>query len=237
MFTNRYIFTYATIMIIIVASILATAANILKPFQDNNVRVEKIKNILAVADVLDAEKTYTAEEYDQLYAEIILDEFVVDIKGTINKEEKAFDIDLAKEQKKAIENQKLPVFIASMPDGNKKYIIPVRGKGLWGPVWGFLAVAQDGKTVLGANFGHKGETPGLGAEIDKPKFGNQFINKQIFDDKGNFTSIKVVKGGAMPNDKHGVDAISGGTITSNGVSEMLFDCLSGYEAYFKTIEK
>ncbi|MBT3301892.1 MAG: NADH:ubiquinone reductase (Na(+)-transporting) subunit C [Bacteroidetes bacterium] len=236
MFTNRYIFTYATIMIIIVASILATAANILKPFQDNNVKVEKIKNILSVADVLDADKSYTAEEYDQIYLETITDEFVVNTKGEINKEEKAFNINLAEEQRKAIGEQKLPVFIASMPDGSKKYIIPVRGKGLWGPVWGFLSVSGDGRTVLGANFGHKGETPGLGAEIDKPKFGNQFIDKQIFDDEGKFTSIKVVKGGALPGDKHGVDAISGGTITCVGVSDMLFDCLSGYEAYFKNLE-
>lgn len=223
-------------MIIIVASILATAANILKPFQDNNVKVEKIKNILSVADVLDADKTYTAVEYDQIYADIIKDEFVVNTKGVINKESKAFDIDLAAEQRKDIAVQRLPVFIASMPDGSKKYIIPVRGKGLWGPVWGFIAVGNDGKTVLGANFGHKGETPGLGAEIDKPKFGNQFIDKQIFNEDGNFTSIKVIKGGALPDDRHGVDAISGGTITSVGVSDMLFDCLSGYEAYFKNLE-
>ncbi|MFC2113978.1 NADH:ubiquinone reductase (Na(+)-transporting) subunit C [Bacteroidota bacterium] len=237
MFSNRYIFTYASVMIIIVASILATAANILKPFQDKNVEVEKIKNILAVANVLEADKTYSADDYYALYNEVIKDEFVVNTKGEINKEKRAFDIDLSAELRKVLEVQNLPVFIASLQDGTLKYIIPVRGKGLWGPVWGYLAVAADGKTILGANFGHKGETPGLGAEIDKEKFGNQFIGKQMFDENGIFTSIKVIKGGATPNDMHGVDAISGGTITSNAVSDMLFDCLSSYEAYFKNLEK
>ncbi len=237
MFTNRYIFIYATIMIIIVAAILATAANILKPFQDKNIEVEKIKNILSVANVLEAEKSYSADDYYIIYDNVIQDEFVINTKGEINNNIRAFDIDLAYELKKDLGDQNLPVFIASMPDGSRKNIIPIRGKGLWGPVWGFVAVADDGKTVLGANFAHKGETPGLGAEIDKEKFGSQFINKQLFDDNGVFTSVKVIKGGARPDDKHGVDAISGGTITCNGVSDMLYDGLSNYEAYFKNLQK
>jgi Na+-transporting NADH:ubiquinone oxidoreductase subunit C len=108
---------------------------------------------------------------------------------------------------------------------------------LWGPVWGNIALEEDFKTVYGVTFGHKGETPGLGAEISTTDFQKQFSGKTIFDDEYNFTSVKVVKGGVvtMPPDQqiHGVDAISGGTITSNSVSDMLEDCLKNYKSYIK----
>ena len=115
------------------------------------------------------------------------------------------------------------------------YIIPLLGKGLWGPVYGNLALAGDFNTVTGATFGHDKETPGLGAEIELDFFENQFIGKKILDENGNFVSIQVVKGGAqmLPADQqiHGVDAISGGTITSNGVSDMLKSNLENYIGY------
>lgn len=236
MFTNRYIFTYATIMIIIVAAVLATASNVLKPFQVKNQELEKIKNILSVADVLESGKNYTADELYDIFDQVIVDQQVVDFDGNQIEGEKAFDIDLAVEVKKEAKDKKYPVYIAES-NGTKRYIVPIRGKGLWGPVWGLIAVAEDGNTVLGANFGHQGETPGLGAEIEKPKFGNQFMNKTLFDEDGTFTSIDVVKGGARPDDPHGVDAISGGTITSRGVAAMLYDNLKGYEKYFNNLKK
>lgn len=249
MFTNRYIFTYATIMILIVAAILATVSNLLSPFQDRNIEIEKIKNILSVAKVLDTDKKYKPEEIYNLYYTTISYEVIVNNKGEVlnNVEipedgniaegaDRAFNIDMAKEIKKSADEQRLPVFIANI-DGKSQYIIPLRGKGLWGPIWGFFSIDNDGNTLLGANFGHKGETPGLGAEIDKPKFGDLFIGKKIFDENGEFKSIIVVKGGASPDDLHGVDAISGGTITSNGVTQMISDNLKGYEKYFKNLEK
>jgi len=111
--------------------------------------------------------------------------------------------------------------------------VPMRGKGLWGPVWGFMSLEADGNTVVGANFGHKSETPGLGAEITTPMFTDQFPGKKI-SEAGMFQSISVVKKGTSSGD-YAVDGISGGTITSNGVNDMLADCLAPYAEYFKNI--
>ena len=128
-----------------------------------------------------------------------------------------------------------PVYIAQIDNG-RIYIFPLRGKGLWGPVWGFIALKEDMNTVVGITLDHKGETPGLGAQITTAEFQNQFRGKKIFDDRGNFVSITLVKGGAgnfSGNRKHAVDAISGGTLTSNGVTEMLFSNLLMYEPFMK----
>ena len=108
------------------------------------------------------------------------------------------------------------------------------GKGLWGPIWGYIALESDKNTVAGASFDHKGETPGLGAEINQGWFQEPFVGKKIFDESGDYQSIRVIKGGAPEGDKHGVDAISGGTITSNGVTEMLVRTLKIYEPYLKS---
>ncbi|MEA3495427.1 MAG: NADH:ubiquinone reductase (Na(+)-transporting) subunit C [Bacteroidota bacterium] len=236
MFTNRYIFIYASVMIIIVASILATAASLLKPYQEKNIEIEKIKNILTTVEVINEGEKYLADELYQKYDKVVTKELVIDNKGNIKEGKRAFDVELAKEMKKSAENRDLPIFVATPKKGKTNYIIPVRGKGLWGPVWGYISIKEDGKTIEGATFGHKGETPGLGAEIIYKDFRDQFIGDQIFDEKWNFTSVKVVKGGANPDDLHGVDAISGGTLTCNGVSDMLYDCLKEYQLFFKNIE-
>ena len=104
---------------------------------------------------------------------------------------------------------------------------------MWGPIWGFIALESDMNTIHGASFGHKSETPGLGAEINTEAFQQQFVGKKILDASMNFVSVKVKKGGAAPDDLHGVDAVSGGTITSNGVTEMLHRTLGSYMPYFK----
>ena len=129
----------------------------------------------------------------------------------------------------------LPVFKA-LVDGQSLTILPLQGKGLWGPIWGYVSLKGDYNTVLGSVFDHKGETPGLGAEIALPEFQQQFREKKIFDEKQNFVSIKVVKGGVKGSkipEIHGVDAISGGTITSNGTSAMIDSCLVLYLPYIK----
>ena len=136
--------------------------------------------------------------------------------------------------KKDVNTQLLPLFISQI-DGATSYIIPLRGKGLWGPIWGFIALKDDLTTVYGAVFDHKGETPGLGAEINQPFFQEPFAGKTIFEGL-NFTSIKVVKVGYSKGDMHAVDGISGGTITSDGVTDMLSERLSMYLAYFEKIK-
>ncbi len=131
--------------------------------------------------------------------------------------------------------RKLPVYVC-VNKADTFYVFPVRGKGLWGPIWGFISLESDMNTVYGAVFDHKSETPGLGAEISQNRFQAEFYGKKLFKD-GVFTSIKVVKGGTDPSDLYGVDAISGGTITSKGVQAMLYDCLSSYESFFENKRK
>ena len=126
----------------------------------------------------------------------------------------------------------MPLYISNI-DGSEKYIIPLRGTGLWGPIWGYISLDNDMNTVYGAVFDHKAETPGLGAEINRDFFEKPFNGKRIFDLEGDFVSIAVIKGGAKENDYHGVDGISGGTITSDGVTAMLKERLDKYLPYFE----
>ena len=129
-----------------------------------------------------------------------------------------------------VEKRELPVFVAEV-DGSTKYILPIYGAGLWGPIWGYISLDDNKNTVYGTFFDHQGETPGLGAEITTPKFNNQFRNKQIFS--GNtLVGIRVVKGGNATGVNE-VDAISGGTITSQGVQSMLKNYLTNYEPFLK----
>lgn len=221
-------------MVTIVAAILSATAIALKPKQSKNVEIEKKSNILtSVRQGLDAanvedKATYIEEEY----AKFITTSYVVNSKGE-KIEGDAFTIDLHKELAKSIEERSLPVFESKTEDGSALYVLPVRGKGLWGPIWGYLALQDDMNTVFGAIFDHKGETPGLGAEINTEWFQSPFTGKKIFDESGKLVSITVVKGGARPDDIHGVDAISGGTITSKGLERMLIDNLSVYESFIK----
>ena len=225
---NSYTVVFASIMVIIVAAALAYAAIGLKPFQDSNIVLEKKQNILSSVGI-----TIDRENAEAKYSEYIKSEIVLNNKGE-EVEGSAFDIDLSKEMKKDVNTQLLPLFISQI-DGATSYIIPLRGKGLWGPIWGFIALKDDLTTVYGAVFDHKGETPGLGTEINQPFFQEPFAGKTIFEGL-NFTSIKVVKVGYSKGDMHAVDGISGGTITSDGVTDMLSERLSMYLAYFEKIK-
>lgn len=230
--SNTYIFIYASVMVILVAAILSYTAETLKPIQQKNIKIEKIQNILKSVGI--ESSTLNAQE---LFDKYIPDQNRVLINSKGEKiEGNAFDIELKDEIIKPLEKRNLPIFICKLDNGEKKIIIPVRGKGLWGPIWGYVALNNDYNTIYGTNFDHEGETPGLGAEIKTEKFQKQFDGKTIFD-KGKFVSISVYKGGdgaakAAGDLKHGVDAISGGTITSKGVQAMIYDCLVAYKEYF-----
>ncbi len=243
MYTNFYVFRYAAILVIIVAALLSAAAVLLKPRQDRNIAVAKMEGILTSASI-----QASSSDAEKLYDKYIVEEQVINMNGDVVESQEnpnfsegnmpAFKINLKKElYKKSIgEDLRLPLYKAEI-DGEVFYIIPLLGKGLWGPVYGNIAFGEDLNTVVGATFGHAQETPGLGAEITEPFFEDQFIGKTIFDENGKFTSIKVVKGGALtlpPNMQiHGVDAISGGTITSNSVSDMIYDNLENYVEFIK----
>lgn len=226
---NTYTFLFAIIMVIIVAAILSTAAMKLKPHQDKNIELEKQQNILSSVGI-----NILRDSANIVYPIYIKEELVLNSSGNI-VEGSAFDVDLAVELKKDPANQLLPLFISEVND-EKKYIIPLRGKGLWGPIWGFIALEKDLNTVFGAVFDHKAETPGLGAEIREDFFQVPFVGKNIFNEDGVFKSILVKKGGASADDLYAVDAISGGTITSDGVTDMLAERLKMYLPYFERVK-
>ena len=225
---NSFTFGFVIIMVIIVAALLSVAYIKLKPFQDRNIELEKKQNILSSVGI-----TVDRDNAEAKYSTYIKSEIVLNNKGE-EVEGSAFDVDLGKEIKKDVNTQLLPLFISEV-DGATRYIIPLRGKGLWGPIWGFIALEDDLNKVYGAVFDHKKETPGLGAEINTPIFQDPFAGKTIFEGEV-FTPIKVIKGGPKEGDMHGVDGISGGTITSNGVSDMLSERLSMYLPYFNKMK-
>ncbi|MEJ7827728.1 MAG: NADH:ubiquinone reductase (Na(+)-transporting) subunit C [Segetibacter sp.] len=233
--SNKYTFIFASVMVVIVAVLLSLAAIGLGPYQAQNVKAEKMQDILSSIGVIS-----DARQAEKLFNQHIKEQLVLNSKGQpVTNGITAFDVDLKKELDKVrtgkADEQLFPLFVFNK-DAKLYYVIPVRGKGLWGPIWGYVALEGDRNTVYGASFGHKGETPGLGAEIDTEGFEKQFAGKKILDESGNFVSVKVIKGGTSPEDAHGVDAISGGTITSNGVSEMLKRTLASYVPYFKTVD-
>lgn len=251
--SNKYTFIFATVMVVVVATLLALASESLKPMQNENVANEKRQNILSSIGV-----NVPANEAKEAYEKYLVEATVLDANGTVKETElNAFDIDVLKDYKSGLSNiykanagdmdamksallawgdggVNYPLFVLEK-DGENVFVVPVVGTGLWGPIWGYVTVAKDGKTVVGAVFDHKSETPGLGAEIKEASFQKPFEGKTIFDEAGEFTGIKVMKGGAK-GDAHGVDAISGGTITSNGVTEMLMRTLKLYEPYFQSLQ-
>jgi Na+-transporting NADH:ubiquinone oxidoreductase subunit C len=225
-FSNTYIFIFSFIMVVIVALLLSLAAMQLKPFQDKNIEVEKKQNILASIRIKS-----TVKDAVDLYAKYITDSYVINNKGE-KQEGIAFNVDLKKELGKPATERILPVFIGTLDDQTNAYVMPLRGKGLWGPIWGYISFKPDMNTVYGVIFDHQGETPGLGAEISTEWFQKPFFGKTIFKDSTHFVSVKVIKGGAPKDDPHAVDAISGGTITSKALEAMLDSCLVQYKPYF-----
>lgn len=224
-FSNRYIFIFSTVMVVIVASLLSLAATLLQPAQERNLEIEKKKSMLESIRV-----PATRKNAVELYDKYITGSFVLNTKGEVLDNVDAFTVVLKNEQKKPLEEQYLPVFMSVPDNGEQVAILPVEGKGLWGPIYGYVSLLPDMNTIYGVTFDHKSETPGLGAEINTTWFENMFHDKKLFDNE-EFVSVSVVKGGADTDDIHGVDAISGGTITSKGLEKMLFDCIVKYEDY------
>lgn len=254
--SNKYTFGFAAVMVIVVASILAFASESLKDRQKANVSIEKKQNILTSVGF-----SVTADEAQATYDTKLKQGYVLNGKGEVVAEDNdgAFAVDVQKDYRGGLAKaysshrrgmadwnwddmrSKLTELGASYPlykmetsGGDIAFVVPMVGTGLWGPIWGFVAVGEDGSTVLGASFDHKTETPGLGAEINQASFQRPFVGKQLLDNTGKFQGITVMKGGAQGS-VHGVDAISGGTITSNGVTEMLQRTLQIYAPFFASL--
>ncbi|MCA1745010.1 MAG: NADH:ubiquinone reductase (Na(+)-transporting) subunit C [Bacteroidales bacterium] len=229
---NLYTFIYAAVMVIIVASTLALVSQGLKPLQVRNEMVAKKTDILQSVNIPSTNKDAEAK-YDEVIGEA---SYIVNFKGE-KVEGIAFDVDMAKEVRKPLEERLYPVYEARLEGGEIKYVLQFRGNGLWGPLWGYVSLNNDGETIYGATFGHKSETPGLGAEIATNEFQAQFKDKTIFNANGELVSVAVVKGGAPDGATSAVDAVSGGTITSEGLQNMLSAYFQGYEQFLKNIER
>jgi Na+-transporting NADH:ubiquinone oxidoreductase subunit C len=228
--SNLYTIIYSAVLVLLVGVLLSVVYQALKPKQDENVANDKKSQILAAALIVPTKEQSVAELYKEHITAKVVNSRGYDVKGA-----NAFDVNVSEQVKKDDNNRLLPVYICTTDNGTK-YIIPVYGAGLWGPIWGYIAFNNDGTSIYGAYFAHEGETPGLGAEIEKPKFQEQFQGKAIYDN-GNFTSVKVVKNGQEPTDGTSfVHAVSGGTITSQGVQKMLENSLRPYDAYFKKLQ-
>lgn len=191
--SNRYIFLYATVLVVVVAAVLTAVALWLQPFQDRNKKNEKRIGILTAAGI----PNVNASNAVWLFEKHCTASFLLDENGD------------------PTEDAGLPVFVID----RQTSVIPMQGNGLWGPIWGYIAIAADGKTVVGVSFDHKSETPGLGGEIASEKFQHQFSGKQVMD-HGDLIPVEF-------------DAITGATKTSNGVKEMIDNTLEKYSSYLK----
>jgi len=223
--SNTYTFIYAAVMVILVAAILASVAMALRPRQARNIEIEKKQNILASVNI-----STTVANTEEIYADKIRTQYVVNLKGEVVEGVDAFEVDLKREKAKPVEERLLPVFECETESG-LKYIFPLRGTGLWGPVWGFVSLNDDMNTIYGANFDHESETPGLGAEISTIWFQEAFKGKKLFDESGRLVSITVTKVGQEAPETHSVDGISGGTITSKGLEKMLLEDFDSYKKF------
>ena len=231
---NTYTIIYSVVLVAIVGVVLSIVYQALRPEQVKNIENDTKKQILAAALITPTD----GEDVATLYNQHITDSYLVNDKGD-RIEGDAFQVTskIAQEIKLPASERRLPVFVCSTDKGDK-YIVPVYGAGLWGPIWGYVAFDQNGDTIYGAYFAHQGETPGLGAEIEKDWFREQFEGKDIFTKTGEFQSVKVVKNGKEPKDDSAyVHAVSGGTITSMGVQDMLSKSLEPYTAYFKKLSE
>ena len=220
---NGYTLVYSTVIVVIVAFLLAFVFKALKPMQDVNVALDKKKQLLYALNVRNVDNAAAAEKYKQL---IVADE-IIDVNGKlINRgepggEKAGFTLNSAD-----YKAGKLALFVCKV-NGQTKYIIPIYGMGLWGPINGFIALNDDKNTVYGAYFNHEGETAGLGAEIkDNIKWQKLFQGKKLFGNDNSKIALSVVKKVEDPTTQ--VDAVTGATLTSNGVSNMLAECLSKY---------
>ena len=217
--SNSYTIIYAAIMVVIVAFLLAFVSSSLKDMQNANVKNDTKKQILSainVTEVTDADAEFAKYEVKDMLAQA---------DGTLAPYEGEFNISYKGE----IAENRLHVFECKV-DGATKYILPIYGAGLWGPIWGYVALNDDKDTVFGVYFNHAGETPGLGAEITTQKFQAPFVGKKVLENGE--VGLSVVKNGKVAKPDYEVDGISGGTITSQGVDAMIKDCLKLYNPFF-----
>lgn len=241
---NSYTIIFSIIMVVVVGSLLAGISSGLGDKIKTNKKIEKMQNILFAMGVKDANdpNAFVAEkDAEKLFEEYVGDEQYIIVGPASTKTNKAFKVEVKKEQDKvkadASYQQQLPLFVGKK-DGKAFYVVPIRGNGLWGPVWAYMALDKD-MVVQGAYFDHAGETPGLGANIKEAFFRDDFTGEHVKDASGIFKGIAVKKGNADPKNNrktdNAVDAMAGATITGDGISAMINKGLKLYVPYFKTL--
>ncbi len=237
--SNVYTIIYTTIVVVVVAAVLAVAAMAFKPMQTANVKAETLSQMMVAAGLgsMDEFLSIGNDQVLERYSENIDSAYAVNLEG-----DKVLDLDTEKDNIELIDNFKpqdkaikangevtLPVY--KFKSGIT--VIPIYGAGLWGPIWGYIALNQDLRTIAGVYFDHSSETPGLGSKIkDEPWFKEQFVGKVLdIDTPGN--PFDIVKGGADENDNSAVDAISGATMTCRGLDAALDVWIGAYANYLK----
>ncbi|KAA6306803.1 Na+-transporting NADH:ubiquinone oxidoreductase subunit C, partial [termite gut metagenome] len=219
--SNLYTIIYASVIVVIVAFVLAFTSSALKDRQEKNVELDKMKQILSALNV-----DIKGQDAQALYAKYVKQDIIINSEGTTTDEKGGFNLVLKEELNKKLSERKLAIYVCEI-DGQTKYVFPLYGQGLWGPIWGYVGLNEDKNTIFGTYFSHQGETPGLGAEIATKPFQDNFLGKQIMRN-GALMSVAVVKPGQSVNDRDYVDGISGGTITSKAVDNMMSNSLSQY---------
>ena len=225
--SDMYAIIYSAVVVVIVAFLLAGVSSLLSPKQQDNIRLDKKKQILASLNERNLDDA--AAKYDEL----IEADYIVNAQGAVVAQEGGFEV-----KNEDVNEENLPLYVAKV-NGATKYIIPMTGNGLWGGIWGYIALNDDCNTIYGVYFSHASETPGLGAEIASDKFQNRFtkdkdgnaIVKKVYDEAGKVAlAVEKGKGDA---DYH-IDAISGATITCNGLQVMLETKLAPYYNYLQS---
>lgn len=224
MSSNAKTFVFAAVLCVVCSYLLTFAATFLKPFQQANALADKQKNVMKVLDLLEEGRKYSNSEIQGLFKENVKSAFVTADGNLVFENEEGAS----------------PVYLRVQGTELVSYAIPISGYGLWSTLYGFFSLESDGNTVAGITFYEHGETPGLGAECEKPWFQNNFVGKQISNKDGDFVSIGIAKS-AVPADtaaeekRRMVDGISGATITSKGIESFLKKDLERYEPFSKRL--
>jgi len=242
--SNVYTVVFAIVMVIVVGALLAFTASSLAPKISENMRIEKQQNILYAMGVNDNDESSAVfvptTQAQELFDKYITKQLVIQ-GGEVTEDNEAYLIDVKAQKTIGAQNpseRKLPLFVGEK-DGQTFYVVPIYGKGLWDAIWGYVSVDEN-MVVQGAYFDHKGETPGLGANIKERYFMDDFIGEHLLDESGDFVGIDVAKGNADPTNEdktdNEVDAIAGATITGNGVTAMIKSDFKLYKPYFDNLK-
>lgn len=231
--SNVYTIVYSCIVVVIVAFLLAFVSKGLEPQSQANERIDKKNQILSALNIRGIEKA----QVESKYKEVIVSDQIIKSDGSVVNDGKDKDKAGFVVENKNISAEYLPLYVCKV-NGETKYVIPLTGKGLWDAIWGYVALNADKNTIYGAYFSHKGETAGLGALITEYEgFQKQFEGKKVMAAGSKDIAVSVIKKGKTVNGlsaESRCDAITGATLTSNGVNDMLHDCLSRYTTFLTT---